>query len=297
MLTQILPVYEIKTMHSTMERGVSYPHGVYNCGIHVKDGSRIGIVRSCTVNARHRLGWKPMRSHRYGNDLYRVNFNDKWDVSAFSKLGTQDKIIHDVRIDVVDGSTIHGTGCMKINEHYWPVAVRVYGQRLVAERIPVPVSSMRNASQKNWVMLKSEGGDKVYDLGYVDQLEGRVVMRLANNNQTSFHRTATKSVIRGGTNYVKTPDGLLSCGHQVENYGDGVRDYRSVFVLVKDEYPYDVISHTRPLKLSKSDVSQGIQFPIGLAWDGDRLMVSYGVADADNVIGEVKLNDVMNMML
>lgn len=302
MFAYVLPVYNPVLMAEHMP-DVRYPHGVYNCGISCDGGVRRGIVRSCTINSRHRLGRKSMPSKEYGSTVYLVDFDKSWTPIKYGELKLVETV-HDVRLSMWNEKGFRGVGCARYNTpqgvRYWPISIKgVTGSHVTVR--PLPKMPLMTGSQKNWIELPHEGETAHFDVGYVEEVGQRCVMSITKQGkvrlQSHVSRTTRQMKLRGGTNYVKLegPD-LLICYHVVDDLGDNVRDYKSVFSVVEGCFPFYVKAMTPPLKFQSSAAENLIQFPMGLVRDGEKLMISYGLADADNVIGEIRERDVMNLM-
>lgn len=297
MFAYILPVYNPVMMAEQMP-DVKYPHGVYNCGIFIEKGDRIGVVRSCTVNQRHRLGRKTMQTKEYGSTLYYVNFDEEWDVCCHEEIDLP-VTVHDVRLS----TSTRGIGCKRVSTpqgvKYKPVILDIQPQHVTCRDLPT--MPLMTGSQKNWIELPHEGDTAHLDVGYVEEVGQRCVLSITKQGkvrlQSHVNRQNKNLKLRGGTNYVRLSDSeLLMCYHVVDDLGDNVRDYKSVFAIVESCFPFYIKATTPPLKFQSSSTENLVQFPMGLVRDGEKLIVSYGLADADNVIGEIRQRDVMNLM-
>jgi hypothetical protein len=96
--------------------------------------------------------------------------------------------------------------------------------------------------------------------------------------------------LRGGTQLVRvTEDAWLGVGHEMK-FVSGKKYYWHVFYLVDSRGKMTAASE--PMKLAPN----GIEFAAGMAIDGDRAVVSFGVDDMDCRIGETSLSAVMEML-
>ena len=96
--------------------------------------------------------------------------------------------------------------------------------------------------------------------------------------------------LRGGTQLVCVgDDAWLGIGHAMK-FVDKLKYYWHVWYLVDAHGKLTATSP--PMKL----VSNGIEFSAGLAIDGERVVVSFGVDDMQCWIGETKLSAVMEML-
>lgn len=234
----------------------------------------------------------------YGSTLYKVLFNRNWEPVEYHEI-LLPEVVHDVRLT----NHFRGIGCRRVSTpqgvKYKPVILDM--RTVDVEVRDLPLMPKMTGSQKNWVELPSDSEGSHIDVGYVEEYGQRCILSVSKQGkarlQTHPSRTTHQMKLRGGTNYVKlTGPDLLVCYHVVDDLGDNVRDYKSVFAIVEGCFPFFVKAMTPPLKFQSSSTENLIQFPMGLARDREKLMVSYGLADADNVIAEISEKDVMNLM-
>lgn len=96
--------------------------------------------------------------------------------------------------------------------------------------------------------------------------------------------------LRGGTQLVRVADdSWLGIGHQMQ-YVQSKKYYWHTFYLVDARGKMKAASP--PCKLA----SNGIEFAAGMAIDGDRVVVSFGVDDMECKIGETRLSAVMELL-
>ena len=96
--------------------------------------------------------------------------------------------------------------------------------------------------------------------------------------------------LRGGTQLVRIDnDSWLGVGHAMK-FVDDLKYYWHVWYLVDAHGKLTAVSP--PMKL----VSNGIEFAAGIAIDGERVVVSYGVDDMQCRIGETKLSAVIKTL-
>ena len=96
--------------------------------------------------------------------------------------------------------------------------------------------------------------------------------------------------LRGGTQLVRVADDAwLGIGHEMK-FVNGKKYYWHVFYLVDSRGKMTAASE--PMKLAQS----GIEFAAGMAIDGDRVVVSFGVDDMESKLGETKLSAVMERL-
>lgn len=297
MFAHVLPVYNPVFMSEHMPN-VRFPEGIYNCGIAKEGEARHGIVRSCTLNQRHRLGRKAIMRKQYGSTLYFVRFNSEWVPEFYDEIVFNEHI-HDVRLS---GTVKRGIGCRRHHGglKYTPVVVEYTPESGFSWK-DLPLMPKMTGSQKNWIELPHDSEGAHIDVGHVEEYGQRCILTLSKQGkarlQTHPSRMTHNLKLRGGTNYVKTQGAdLLVCYHVVDDLGDNVRDYKCVFALVEGCFPFYVKAMTPPLKLQSSSTENLVQFPMGLVRDGEKLMISYGLADADNVIAEISEQDLLNLM-
>lgn len=96
--------------------------------------------------------------------------------------------------------------------------------------------------------------------------------------------------LRGGTQLCFVGEGTwLGVGHEMKFVG-GKKYYWHVFYLVNAQG--NMLAASEPLKLA----SHGIEFAAGMALDGDRLVISFGVDDMESKLGETSLSAVMGIL-
>jgi hypothetical protein len=100
----------------------------------------------------------------------------------------------------------------------------------------------------------------------------------------------TYSGLRGGTQLVRVADDAwLGVGHEMK-FVSGKKYYWHVFYLVDARGKMTATSDS--MKFAPS----GIEFAAGIAIDGDRVVVSFGVDDMDCRLGETNLSAVMEIL-
>lgn len=96
--------------------------------------------------------------------------------------------------------------------------------------------------------------------------------------------------LRGGTQLVRVDeDAWLGIGHEMKFVG-GKKYYWHVFYLVDSRGGLTAASE--PMKLAPN----GIEFAAGIAIDGDRVVVSFGVDDIECKLGETQLSAVLEVI-
>ena len=96
--------------------------------------------------------------------------------------------------------------------------------------------------------------------------------------------------LRGGSQLIHVGDDKwLGVGHSM-TFTSGKKYYWHVFYLTDSKGKLTAASE--PCKLA----SNGIEFAAGMAIDGDRVVISFGVDDMNAMIGETKLSAVMEIL-
>jgi hypothetical protein len=96
--------------------------------------------------------------------------------------------------------------------------------------------------------------------------------------------------LRGGTQLIRVDDDAwLGLGHEMK-FVSGKKYYWHVFYLVDSQGVMKAVSE--PMKLA----TNGIEFAAGMAVDGDRIVVSFGVDDMASRLGETCLSAVMEKL-
>jgi hypothetical protein len=93
--------------------------------------------------------------------------------------------------------------------------------------------------------------------------------------------------LRGGSQLIRVRDGAwLGVAHEM-TFVEGRKFYWHVFYVVDDRGA--VIATSEPCKLAPT----GIEFAAGMAVDGDRVVISFGVDDMESKIAETSLEAIM----
>jgi len=96
--------------------------------------------------------------------------------------------------------------------------------------------------------------------------------------------------LRGGTQLIRVDaESWLGIGHEMK-FVNGKKYYWHVFYLVNSQGVMKAVSE--PMKLAPN----GIEFAAGMAVDGDRVVVSFGVDDMASRLGETRLSAVMERL-
>ena len=120
--------------------------------------------------------------------------------------------------------------------------------------------------------------------------QGRKKQRGSSAKLPVFDQEPTYEGLRGGTQLVRVgDDAWLGIGHAMK-FVDGLKFYWHVWYVVDSRGKMN--SASPPMKLAPN----GIEFAAGLAIDGDRVVVSFGVDDMECRIGETSLSAVMGIL-
>lgn len=93
--------------------------------------------------------------------------------------------------------------------------------------------------------------------------------------------------LRGGSQLIRVEDNAwLGVGHEM-TFVEGRKYYWHVFYVVDDRGA--LVGTSEPCKLSPT----GIEFAAGMAVDGDRVVISFGVDDMESKLGETSLEALM----
>ena len=96
--------------------------------------------------------------------------------------------------------------------------------------------------------------------------------------------------LRGGSQLVRiADDAWLGIGHEMK-FVSGRKYYWHTWYVVDSRGKMTAVS--APMKLA----SAGIEFAAGMAIDGDRVVVSFGVDDMDCRLGETSLSAVLEQL-
>jgi tetratricopeptide (TPR) repeat protein len=142
-------------------------------------------------------------------------------------------------------------------------------------------------AQKNWMPIADtgrflyatspDGGKQATVL----ELDGNVVKPIADGTRLDHGR------LRGGSQLVRTPHGWLAIVHDVAWPGGNGRIYLHRFVMLDDGF--QITGMTDPFYFEH----RGVEFCAGLAYDGKRLVASFGVDDQRARFGIFTLESVI----
>ena len=99
----------------------------------------------------------------------------------------------------------------------------------------------------------------------------------------------TYAGLRGGTQLCRVGNDWLGIGHEM-SFVNSKKLYWHTFYLVDSRGKMKAVSE--PCKLA----TNGIEFAAGMAIDGDRMVVSFGVDDMHSLLGETRLSAVMKIL-
>ena len=155
---------------------------------------------------------------------------------------------------------------------------RIAGARLTDWRVLRPQGPQRH--EKNWTPLADRLVYSNDPTRILDDQARTVAESIPPINAEGF---------RGGTQWIAFDGGWLSIVHEVA-VRDGERRYRHRFVRL------DADCRMRAVSRAFFFHQHGVEFAAGLAWhpDGRRLVISYGVADAQAWLATVDAEEVRN---
>ncbi len=123
-----------------------------------------------------------------------------------------------------------------------------------------------------------------------DVARGRLPSRSPSRQKTSVSPRAACEGLRGGTQLVRIDDDTwLGVGHGMR-FVDNLKFYWHVWYTVDSRG--QIKKASEPMKLAPN----GIEFAAGIAVDGERVVVSFGVDDMECKLGETKLSAVLEML-
>jgi hypothetical protein len=142
-------------------------------------------------------------------------------------------------------------------------------------------------AQKNWMPISGDDGiSQSAQLVYaLDSQEAKVLDLQVPPLAPTWHNYPGVATLfdhgrlRGGSQLIRTPDGFLCIVHDVSWTGDHARIYLHRFVLLSGDFK--IISMTDPFYFEW----KGIEFCAGLAYDGTKLVASFGVEDREAHFG------------
>ncbi len=146
------------------------------------------------------------------------------------------------------------------------------------------------AQEKNWMPFAL--GDllaHVYSLSptvVVETLRGGSTMRLVAMTETDRRLDG----VRGGSPGVRLDDGWLFVAHVSAEFAGAGRTYLHRFVKLDDDFA--VVGLSEPFRF----VHDGVEFAAGLVRRGDRLLLSFGVKDAEAWVGWLDLAEVLALL-
>ncbi len=152
--------------------------------------------------------------------------------------------------------------------------------------------------QKNWMPRSGSNGftaqnaDLIYALRETEVSVINLGDAVFSGPGFSYTTTGdlTHGRLRGGSQLIAVPGGYLCVVHDVSWPGNNTRVYLHRFVLLSDAYK--IISMTDPFYFQK----RGIEFCAGLAYDGRKLVASFGVDDSSAHFGIFSLESVMRAL-
>jgi predicted GH43/DUF377 family glycosyl hydrolase len=142
-------------------------------------------------------------------------------------------------------------------------------------------------AQKNW--MPTNDGRIIYAVAPGGK-RASTVFRLEGQHVTMPAGTAvSQGRLRGGSHAVKVPGGWLCIVHDVAWPGGG-RMYLHRFALLTEDLA--LVSLTDPFVFQ----TRSVEFCAGLAFDGKRLVASFGVEDQHALLGIFDLDVVLGQL-
>ncbi len=172
--------------------------------------------------------------------------------------------------------------------------------RVVEERIVVGPTPGRH--EKNWAPFAAEGissGASVGEVTVVYSWDPLVIAAISPDPDSptearfrELSRTASGlgPNVRGGTNGVRVEGGWLFLVHESRRFPDSVARYLHRFVIVREDATVGLVS---PLLTFLTD---GVEFALGAAHQGDDLLVAFGLDDAEAWIARMSFDRVIERL-
>lgn len=282
MQSTLLPVEPLVSLHAATDGRVPYSQGVYNLSLARIAVGWWGIFRNSTRNARHLLGWPAMAEGEYRSDLWFIRFDDEWSVKQLLPIKCP-WTIHDVRISP-DGLI----GCRRYKEGVFrPVCC------FLTASMEMHYSPLDSHQGKNWNFLPGGWIDK----GWVDGV-GMVRAYRGSKGLADNIVALDGPHLRGSAPCFKLGDLLLTTYHTV-HLEDGKRHYWHYFAELDPAPPHAIRRLSPGFKLGRGGDAGRIQFLMSVLPDpssAEHLIISMGEADADNMIGRIRIADVLGLL-
>jgi hypothetical protein len=294
-----LPVEPLIELRTKDFPGIRNPKGgLCNAGLAKIDGGWLLIARNnCTPGRRPPIGGK-YENHLHtiwltDDDEFRVAAHEPSQVVCADFKGCP----QDVRItaDTRKGYPHVLSGCYRPNmgSHFKIALGTMQQNNNVLSFVDAPLAApiFGNGDQKNWVSLAGS----IHDLGWNEKSKEHLVM-VFNGGDAPPSVSIIPTPLQGNRKPRPAAPGFDYLGRRYMSYHNhevigGQRKYFHQFARFRDEN-VDIESSTPPMRFTHRD-EQPIQFLTGAVVQGSDLIVSYGVIDEFNVVGRVKMENIL----
>jgi hypothetical protein len=268
--------------------------GLCNAGLAKIDGGWLLIARNNSTPGR-----RPPVNGKYENHLHTIWLTEDFKLAAHepSQVACADfrGCPQDVRIfdSGSDGFTLSGCFRPNLGSHFkMALGVMKKGTALLDfVAAPLNANVFGNGDQKNWVPIAGS----IHDIGWNEKTQEHLVMIFCGGARSpSLAKIETplrmNRPARPSTPGFDYKERRYMSYHSHEMIG-GSRKYFQQFARFREEC-VDIEASTPPMRFTHRD-EFGIQFLTGAVVQGDDLIVSYGVDDRFNVVGRVKMEDIL----
>lgn len=305
-MTGILPGKILVKFQERLHSKVALPAGITNGGLIKMERGYLCVVRNCTwcypwhLGIAPRTPQKPVRGY-----LYAIFLDSKFTIQRAVLLSvdgsSEGVVFEDARLfwwrDNIHALIMVSkkAGKCRSYDQYLGVVDCDRGRVIrlpMPHRFPLP--------QKNWNPIVY--GDKLY-LDYWHN--PRIILEYDKTDvQAAFvHEIRdlgrfSGDYIRGSAPPIPAPNGHLLASYHTcppKIRGNPDREYLTIFAYLDPHPPFQAVAYTGEMKLLDKGPSQQVQFLMGAAaidHDPKRLVLSFGVADYDNIIASVKWADI-----
>lgn len=279
--------------------------GLCNAGLCKIDGGWIMLARNNSTPGR-----RPAIGGKYQNFLHTIWLTEDFKLAAHepSQIVCADfkGCPQDVRM-APSGDRITLSGCYRPNMgSHFKMALGVMdkaGTQMSFVQAPT-APALGNGDQKNWAPL----ADSIYDIGWCER--GKEHLCMVFKGPDSPNIGAITTPLQGNHKPRPSAPGFEFLGRKYMSYHSHVssfvsysgrvttrhdRMYFQQFARLREEC-VDIQSSTPPMRFSHG-AEHGIQFLTGAVVQDSNLIVSYGVNDEYNVVGRVKLEDILKHIL
>jgi len=311
---QILPGKLHLKFREHIQSAVALPAGVTNGGLLRISTGFVCVVRNCTWCYPHHLGLaqqaptNPVRSY-----LYAVFLDHNLNIQRTVMLSIDEipdgHLQKEVAFEDARLFSWRGRTMVLLSRSYRRGRGRVYDQYLGQLDLEdyrirrVPLLYDVRAPQKNWNPLMAYGA-----LYFDYMLQPRTILHYEDGR--AWHRWPSSRLklphkmrgdfARGSAPAVKVPNGHLLASYHTCCPRPGERpdrEYFTLFAYMMPTPPFDIVAVTPELKLLSDGPDQQVQFLMGMVPRLDTVLLSYGVADWDNYLAEVSLEEIDRRMV